>query len=218
MVTFFILNEISILTDFIQRFVYGLTPHAQTGWVCVGKSEGLPRQRPTCILSLLLERNALTISEAVDPKTGKSFQVECKASSEDELRELLAFDVSEDALKKRIDSLAVSADTKSVLYKMAKTTITVGSTVLKIGRKILDIVVKVLSEFPNAGIGVIFGAVLGYLVASIPIIGFLLGPFLGPLAIALGFAVGVMQDLANKSLERRIMASLASFETLKPRV
>lgn len=167
---------------------------------------------------MLLERNALTISEAVDPKTGKSFQVECKASSEDELRELLAFDVSEDALKKRIDSLAVSADTKSVLYKMAKTTITVGSTVLKIGRKILDIVVKVLSEFPNAGIGVIFGAVLGYLVASIPIIGFLLGPFLGPLAIALGFAVGVMQDLANKSLERRIMASLASFETLKPRV
>lgn len=158
------------------------------------------------------------IVEAVDPETGKTIQMECAAESEDEIRDLLSFDLSEEALKKRIDALAVSADAKSVLFTIAKTTIRVGAMVLKIGRKVLDIVTNILVEFPTASSGMIFGAVFGFLVTTVPVIGLVFGPFVTTLAIAFGFAAGAMQDLGNMALERRIKSSVASFETLKPRV
>lgn len=158
------------------------------------------------------------IVEAVEPGTGKTIRMECVAESEDEIRDLLSFDLSEEALKKRIDALPISADAKSLLFTLAKTTIRVGSMVVKIGRKVLDIVAAILAEFPMASTGTIFGAVFGYLVTSVPIIGFVLGPFIGALAIALGFAVGAIQDLANKALEHRIRSSVVSIEALKPKV
>lgn len=158
------------------------------------------------------------IVEAVDLDTGKTMKMECVAESEDDIRDLLSFDLSEDALKKRIGSLAISADAKSLLFTISKTTIRVGKMVVKIGRKALDIITTILAEFPMASTGMIFGAVLGYLVTSVPIIGFVFGPFIGALAMALGFAVGAIQDIGNKALERRIRSSVASFETLKPEV
>lgn len=158
----------------------------------------------------------IMIVEAVDPKTGKTIQMECAAESEDEIRDLLSFDLTEDSLKKQIDALRISADAKSVLFTIAKTTIRVGSMVLKIGRKVLDMITNILTEFPMASTGTIFGAIFGYLITSVPVIGFIFGPFFGTLAIAFGFAAGAMQDLGNKALERRIKSSVASFETLKP--
>jgi hypothetical protein len=158
------------------------------------------------------------IMEAVDPETGKTSQKECAAESEAEIRDLLSFDLSEISLRKRIDALAISADAKSVLFAIAKTTIRVGSMVLGIGRKIFDIVTGILADFPMATTGTIFGAVFGYLIASVPVVGFLFGPFVGVLAIAFGFAAGAMQDLGNMTLERRIRSSLVPFETLKPKV
>jgi hypothetical protein len=158
------------------------------------------------------------IVEAVEPETGKTIQLDCAAESEDEIRDLLSFDLSEDSLKKRINSLAVSADIKSVLFTIAKTTIRVGSLVVKIGRKVLDIITKILAEFPMASTGMIFGAVFGYLVSSIPIIGFVFGPFVGAIAIAFGFALGAMQDIGNKALERRVRSAVVSFDVLKPKV
>ncbi|EDZ48644.1 hypothetical protein RBY4I_3867 [Rhodobacterales bacterium Y4I] len=56
------------------------------------------------------------IVEAVEPETGKTIQIECAAESEDEIRDLLSFDLSEDSLKKRIGALSISADAKSVLF------------------------------------------------------------------------------------------------------
>ncbi|MFY0648861.1 hypothetical protein [Sulfitobacter geojensis] len=158
------------------------------------------------------------IIEAEDPKTGKTIQTSCAAEAESEIRDLLSFDLSEEALKKRIDALAISADVKSVLFTISKTTIRVGSLVVKIGRKVLDIVTTILTEFPMTTTGTIFGAIFGYLVTSVPIIGMIFGPFVATLAIAFGFATGAMQDMGNKALERRIRSSMASFDALRARV
>jgi len=152
-----------------------------------------------------------------DMKTGKNVEMECTAGSQDEIRDLLSFDLSEDSLKKRLDAMAISADAKSVLFTIAKTTISVGTTILKIGRKILDIITTILGDYPMASTGMVFGAIFGYLVSSVPIIGFVFGPFIGTLAIAFGFAAGAMQDLGNKALERRILSSVATFDVLKPK-
>ena len=153
--------------------------------------------------------------EAVDPETGKAIEMDCVANSHDEIRDLLSFDLSEEALKKRLDNLAISADAKSILFTIAKTTIKVGEFIVRIGRKVLDVIISLLGEFPMASTGTIFGAIFGYLVTSIPLIGLIFGPFVGTLAIAFGFAAGAMQDLGNKALERRIRTSMASFENLK---
>lgn len=158
------------------------------------------------------------IVEVVDPETGRAMQMECAAQSHEEIRDLLSFDLSEEALKKRLDALAISADAKSILFTIAKTTIRVGSVVLKVGRKVLDLIATAISDFPMTSTGTIFGAIVGYLVTSVPIIGMLLGPFVGTLAIAFGFAAGAIQDLRNKALERRILSSVATFYTLKPKV
>lgn len=155
--------------------------------------------------------------EAIDPKTGKTVRSECLAENEGDIRDLLSFDLSEDALKQSIGKLAISADAKSILFTIAKTTIVVGTMVLKIGRKILDIITTILGEYPMASTGTIFGAIFGYLISSVPIIGMIFGPLVGTLAIAFGFAAGAMQDLGNKALERRIKSSLTSFDALKPR-
>lgn len=154
------------------------------------------------------------IVEAFEPGTGKTLRVECVAESEDEIRDLLTFELSEVALKRRISELNISADAKSVLFTIAKTTHRVGSAVVKIGQKILDTITVILVDFPMASSGAVFGAIFGYLVASVPIIGFVLGPFVGALAIAFGFAVGATQDFRNKMLESRIKASLSKFESL----
>lgn len=157
------------------------------------------------------------IVEAVEPGTGKTLQVECVAQSEVDFRDLLSFELSDAALKRRISEFNISADAKSLLFTIAKTTLRIGSTVVKIGQKILDTITAILGDFPMASSGAVFGAIFGYLVASVPIIGFVLGPFVGALAIAFGFAVGATQDFRNKMLENRIQASLSKFESLKPR-
>lgn len=156
--------------------------------------------------------------EVVDPETGRLEHLRCAAKSEDEIRDLLFFDLSDEALKKRLNQLAISADAKSILFTIVKTTIKVGAVIVKIGRKVLDVIINLTSEFPMASTGTIFGAIFGYLVTSIPIIGLVFGPFVGALAIAFGFAVGAVQDLGNKALERRIKSSVASFEILNPKV
>lgn len=158
------------------------------------------------------------IVEAVEPRTGKTMKMECAAESVNEIRDLLSFELSEGSLKKRIDALTISADAKSVLFTIAKTTIRVGSVVIKIGRKVLEVITTTLTEFPMTSTGTIFGAIFGFLVTSVPIIGFVLGPLVGALAIAFGFAVGAVQDFSDKALERRIRSSIVSFETLKPKV
>ncbi|MDE4063693.1 hypothetical protein [Phaeobacter gallaeciensis] len=156
--------------------------------------------------------------EAVDPRTGSVNELFVQASSIDDIKDLLSFDLPEEALKKRLDNLAISADAKSLLFTLIKSTIKVGTVVVKIGRKFLDLIITILADFPTATTGAIFGAILGHLIGSIPVVGLVFGPFIGPLAIALGFAVGGLQDFSNRAMAQRVAASVASFDGLKPKV
>ena len=61
----------------------------------------------------------------------------------------------------------------------------------------------------------IFGAIAGFLVASIPILGVVLGPTFTPLAILLGLVSGLSQDFKDKALARLIAEINAKFNPLK---
>lgn len=143
------------------------------------------------------------ILDATD-STGKKFRATIGDIGTNLLKAMADFEMTDEHLKKLIDGLGVSADAKSALYKMSKTTIRVGQQIIKIGRKILDCVANLFNEFPQAGFGMIFGAIVSYLIGSIPVIGFVFGPFMGPLLIAFGLLGGAYQDIRDKNLARRI--------------
>ncbi|KPQ01678.1 hypothetical protein [Marinobacter sp. HL-58] len=122
---------------------------------------------------------------------------------------------SESKIRSTIDNLNISADAKSALYSITNATVRAGRFIIKIGRKILDIVIETLNSFPNASFGLVLGGILGVLVASVPFIGAILAPFLTPLAMIYGFVVGMKQDVNDKNLSNAIAAANAQFEHFK---
>jgi len=122
---------------------------------------------------------------------------------------------SESKIKSTIENLNISADAKSALYAITNATVRAGRLIIKIGRKILDIVIETLKKFPNASFGLVLGGIMGILVASVPFIGAILAPFLTPLAMIYGFVVGMKQDVNDKNLANAIAAANAQFAHLK---
>ena len=149
-----------------------------------------------------------------NPDTGEEYQAEAEGVDEDFVESMSGFDMADDEIKRFIDNLNISADAKALLYKFARATIRAGEYIIKIGRKILDFVFKVYKQYPSATFGMIFGAIAGYLVSSIPIIGAVLGPIFTPIAITIGLIGGFAQDIKDKELERKIIEINAGFSPL----
>ena len=152
---------------------------------------------------------------ARDPESGREFSGVADGLDEATINGFFnTFDVSEEGLRKWIGGLPFSADAKAILYKISTTTIRAGEFVIKIGRKILEVISFLVRKFPNATFGLIIGAVLGSLVASIPIIGFVIGPLFKMLVIVMGVAMGAYEDVTG-GLSRKMHESLFGFEPLR---
>lgn len=150
----------------------------------------------------------------IDPNTGKEVEVEIDNPEGGFFESMRDFEMSDDAIKRLIDKLDISADAKSLLYKFSKATIKAGEYIVKIGRKILDYVCLVYREFPKVTFGVIFGAIVGALISSIPILGLVLGPIVTPIVLAIGLVGGLVLDVQDKALERKITEKVATFSPL----
>lgn len=147
-------------------------------------------------------------------ETGEKYQSDAGSVTGDFIKTMSSFNFSDEETKKLIDGLNVSADVKSLLYSFSKATIKAGEYIIKIGRKILDFVCMVFDEYPNATFGLLFGAIAGVLIGSIPILGVVLGPVFAPIAMLLGLTSGYFDDIKNKSLLRTIKAANAEFSPL----
>jgi len=151
----------------------------------------------------------------INPETGDKFKAEANNVSSDFIKSMSDFGMSDGTVKKLIDNLNVSADIKHLLYSFSKAVIKVGEFILKIGRKIIDFVCSIFEKFPSATFGMVFGGIAGFLIASIPIIGAVLGAFFTPIAIALGLVLGLREDLKDRALSRKIAEINASFSPLE---
>lgn len=147
--------------------------------------------------------------------TGEIFEADIDDVNEEFVESMSKFDMADDEIKRLIDNLSVSADAKSLLYSFTKATIRVGNYIIKIGRKIIDYVCSAFREYPNAGFGLIFGAIVGLLVSSIPVIGVVLGSMFMKLAAILGLIVGLKEDVKDKGLARKVAEINASFSPLR---
>ena len=153
--------------------------------------------------------------KGTNPKTGEEYQAEAENVTSDFLKFLTEFEMSEEGIKRLIDELDISADAKSLLFSFSNASFRAGEYVIKIGRKIIDLVCLVYKEYPSATFGVVFGAIAGFLVSSIPIIGFVLGPIVTPILLAIGLFGGLLEDLKDNNLKRKIEEISAKFSPLK---
>lgn len=149
-----------------------------------------------------------------DPESGEEYEAEVGDVDAEFVVSMSDFDMADDDIKRFIDNLNISADIKSLLYSFTKATIRAGKYIIKIGRKIIDYVISLCKAYPNVTVGAIFGAVVGYLISAIPIIGVVLGPLFTPIAIAIGIVIGIKEDLKDKDLERKIAEIKAKFSPL----
>ncbi len=152
---------------------------------------------------------------SIDSKSGKEVATEVLDPSPSFFSFVDSFELTDAKIKSQIDCINTSADTKAMLYSFSKATIKVGKAVVKIGRKLLDIIFSLIRTFPNITFGMIFGLVVGALVAAIPIIGFVLGTLATTIAVAFGFIVGAKADLESGKLGDRIDSLINQFAPLR---
>jgi hypothetical protein len=153
--------------------------------------------------------------QGINPETGVVFEADAGNIDSNFIDSMLKFDLSDQAIKKQIDNLNVSADVKSLLYSFTKTTIKIGEALVKVGRKIIDYICRLITEHPNATFGLIFGAIVGFLISSIAVLGVVLGPLFAPIAIAFGLISGLSEDFKDKALARKIDEFKAQFTPLE---
>ena len=118
-------------------------------------------------------------------------------------------------LNRMIDNLEISADAKVLIKSIMDAEIKVGDVVLRIGKRIIEIVSDIVKRFPNATFGLVLGVILSALIASIPIIGAILGTLLAPVLIAFGLGAGFMKDMKESPIVQAIKDATASLEPLK---
>ena len=153
--------------------------------------------------------------EYIDFNSGKTKKHNIKEPDQGFFDFLESFASTEAQIRSKIDSLNISADAKALLYSLNKFTFTAGRHILKIGKKIIDFVLALLTNFPYLGFGLIFGLVLGALIAAIPLIGAALGSLATTIAVAIGATLGGIEEYKSGDLKTRIDNFMKSFAPLQ---
>ena len=149
--------------------------------------------------------------DGTNPGSDESFGYEAPGLTASILDAIADLDFSDERIREIIDQLDVSADTKSAVYALSRVTVRAGQIVVRIGRKILDVIVKLFKEYPNAGFGAIFGAIVGYIISTIPGFGQIVAPLVTPIFIGLGLIIGAISDIRDSNLARKIAEANQQF-------
>ncbi len=132
-------------------------------------------------------------------------------------RELQAFidktERTDEQIRRRIESLEVSADLKALLSDLLRMATRVGEIVLRIGRKILDFVLTLARHFPTLTFAVVIASVLTMLVAIVPVVGALLASVIGPLMYAVGVGGATALEVRSRDFRQRVEEFAAGFKT-----
>ena len=121
---------------------------------------------------------------------------------------------TKEEISRYIDSLEISAEAKLIISKISVTTVNVGEKVIKVGKKIIEIVIFLAHKYPNMFIGMILSSLLLLVIAQIPLIGSLIAGFIAPLVIALGLTMGAIQDFKDNAYAHKLGEALKIFEPL----
>jgi len=133
--------------------------------------------------------------EAVHPETGEKVVVDIPDITKEKLDQLLKENATDEQIKSALDNVPMSAEAKAILYKLAKYSINLGGVIFKIGKKVLEIVIYLATNFQKLSFAMVVAALLSFLIASIPFLGPILAPFLTPLILLVGLTKGIWEEL-----------------------
>jgi len=108
------------------------------------------------------------------------------------------------------DATPAQRTVKLILKNLINFTVQAGKLVLKMGKIILENVIKIVKAFKNTIAGLVAGFVLGTIFSAIPLIGWLLGPIMIPLLTVVGGVAGFMADMSGKMHDAELEAKIRS--------
>ena len=99
-----------------------------------------------------------------------------------------------------IEKLDTTPEVKTFLENVLNYTILVGDTLVKVGKKIVEVIFTISEHFPKALMGAIIGLVIGNIISKIPLLGWALGWILTPLTTIAGAIIGGKKDIKDKDI------------------
>jgi hypothetical protein len=142
--------------------------------------------------------------EITNPETKQLVAVEVDSIDVDALKEQFKLNFSAAEFRRMIDNLNIPAEAKALLTEFLNFTIKVGTVVLEVGKKIIEVVKVLAKNFPNITTGLIIAVTLSVLVSCIPVLGPLLGWICTPLFLLLGVGVGILKDYEHTDLGKAL--------------
>ena len=119
---------------------------------------------------------------------------------------------SRQELEDRLDSLgarspdgrvALSGDQKALLFSLNDWVINIGRRTLHIGRKLLDLLIKLAVRYPNTSVALLVGLLVSYVFSHIPVIGDALGAALLAILALMGFVADWRQMAHQHPIEAK---------------
>jgi len=99
------------------------------------------------------------------------------------------------ALNERLHGLNLAKEDKGLLWSLVDKGVTVADRVLRVGQLVLEVLVSVAERFPNALCGLVVGLAAQALLGAVPLLGWILAPLLGGLAVVILAFGGLALDV-----------------------
>ena len=140
------------------------------------------------------------IVEMTNHETQEKIQIEVEGINVEELKQQFKLNFSAAELRRIIDNLDIPAEAKVLLTELLNFSIKVGTVVLEVGKKIIEVVNVFAKSFPNITAGMIIAVTLSFLISCVPVLGAFLGWLCTPLFLLIGVGVGVLKEIENTEL------------------
>jgi hypothetical protein len=135
---------------------------------------------------------------------------------EDFLMNFTERNMSDSALKRAIDNLALTADQKAMISRISSFSINVGQVILSIGRKILELSLLFFKKFPATSFGLVIGLVVSSFIPAgnirgwaVPVISSL-SALAKKIIVLFAIGLGMREDLRNTTLGNTISVATAN--------
>lgn len=142
--------------------------------------------------------------EMTNPETKQLVAVEADDINVDDLNKQFKLNFSEAEFRRIIDNLDIPAEAKTLLTELLNFSIKVGTVVLEVGKKIIEVVRVLAKNFPHITAGMIIAITLIFLVSCIPVLGPLLSWFCTPFFLLIGTGAGILKEYENTDLGKAL--------------